>query len=219
VTLPAFYPVLDSDVAAGHGWTVPELARACFAGGARLLQVRGKRVPSGALLEMVEAVVETAPEGALVVVNDRPDIARFAHARGVHLGQDDVPVAVARALLGPSALVGVSTHTPGQVVRALAEPISYLAIGHIYPTATKNADYEAVGLALVRQAALAPEAGPLRAGGRVPIVAIGGITLDRAPEVIRAGATSVAVVSDLFATGDPEGRTRQFVDRLAGVTA
>jgi thiamine-phosphate pyrophosphorylase len=217
MTLPPFYPVLDADVAASHGWTVPELARACFAGGARLVQVRGKRVPSGPLLEMVEAVVAAAPPDALVVVNDRPDVARMARAAGVHVGQDDVPVADAREIVGPAALVGVSTHADDQIVRALAEPLSYLAIGHIYPTATKDADYGALGLALVRRAFRRPERGAARAGGPVPIVAIGGITLDRAPEVIGAGATSVAVVSDVFATGDPEARCREYVERLAGL--
>jgi thiamine-phosphate pyrophosphorylase len=217
VTLPPFYAVLDAEVAASHGWTVPELARACFSGGARLVQVRGKRVPSGPLLEMIEAVLDGAPPDATVVVNDRPDVARIARAGGVHVGQEDVPAADARAIVGPAALVGVSTHTEAQVVRALADPISYLAIGHIYPTATKGADYEAVGLGLVRFAAALPEAGPRRAGWRVPVVAIGGITLDRAAEVIAAGAASVAVVSDLFATGDPEARARQFVERLRGV--
>jgi thiamine-phosphate pyrophosphorylase len=217
VTLPPFYPVLDVEVAASHGWTVPELARACFAGGARLVQVRGKRVPSGRLLEMVEAVLEEAPAGALVIVNDRPDVARMAGAGGVHVGQDDVSVADAREIVGPSALVGVSTHTEEQVIRALAEPLGYLAIGHVYPTATKDADYEALGLALVRRASGLPERGAARAGGSVPIVAIGGITLARAPEVIAAGAASVAVVSDVFATGDPERRSRQYVERLAGI--
>jgi thiamine-phosphate pyrophosphorylase len=217
MTLPPFYPVLDADVTASHGWTVPELARACFAGGARLVQVRGKRVPGGPLLQMVEAVMAVAPQGALVVVNDRPDIARMAHAAGVHVGQEDVPVAEARAIVGPAALVGVSTHTEEQVVCALAEPLGYLAIGHIFATATKDAAYDALGLELVRRAFRRPERGAARAGGPVPIVAIGGITLDRSPEVIGAGATSVAVVSDVFATGDPETRCRQFVDRLAGL--
>jgi thiamine-phosphate pyrophosphorylase len=217
VTLPPFYPVLDADVAAAHGWTVPELARACFAGGARLVQVRGKRVPSGPLLDMVEAVLAAAPADAIVIVNDRPDVARIARASGVHVGQDDVPVADARAIVGPAALVGVSTHTEAQVVRALAEPLSYLAVGHVYPTSTKDADYEALGLDLVRFAARRPEGGLGRVGGPIPVVAIGGITLARAPAVIEAGAVSVAVVSDLFATGDPEGRSRQFVQRLAGL--
>lgn len=217
MTLPPFYPVLDAEVAAAHGWTVPELARACFDGGARLLQVRGKRVPSGRLLEMVEAVVTAAPGDALVIVNDRPDVARMAQAHGVHVGQDDVAAADARAIVGPAAIVGVSTHTDAQVERALAEPLSYLAIGHIFPTATKDADYEALGLELVRRAFRRPERGTARAGGPVPIVAIGGITLARAAEVIGAGAASVAVVSDVFATGDPEARCRQFVERLAGL--
>ena len=215
MTLPRFYAVLDVDVAAAHGWTVPELARACFAGGARLAQVRGKRVPSGPLLEIVDEVMKAAPDGAIVIVNDRADVARLAGASGVHVGQEDLPVAEARAIVGAAAMVGVSTHTTEQIARALAEPLSYLAIGHVVPTATKEAEYDAVGLDMGRHAAALPEAGPGRAGGPVPIVAIGGITLERAPSVIEAGAASVAVVSDLFATSDPERRTRQFVEVLS----
>ncbi len=214
MTLPRLYAVLDVDVAATHGWTVPDLARACFAGGARLLQVRGKRVPSGPLLDMVDAVMDAAPRDAIVIVNDRPDVARLAQAAGVHVGQDDLSVADARAVVGPDAIVGVSTHTSAQIARALAQPLSYVAVGHVFPTATKDADYDAVGLDLVRHAASVPEGGPGRAGGAIPVVAIGGITLERAPSVIAAGAASVAVVSDLFATGDPEARTRQFVEQL-----
>ena len=209
--------MLDVDVAANRGWTVPELARACFAGGARLVQVRGKRVPSGPLLEIVDAVMAASPDDAIVIVNDRPDVARLARAAGVHVGQEDSSVPDTRAIMGAAAIVGVSTHTHAQIARAHAEPLSYLAVGHIFPTATKEADYEAVGLDLVRHAASVPEGGPGRAGGPVPVVAIGGITLDRAPMVIEAGAASVAVVSDLFATGDPEARTRQFVERLRDV--
>lgn len=215
MTLPPFYAILDADVCARHGWTVPDLARACLAGGARLLQVRGKRVPSGPLLEMVDEVVAAAAgTGAVVIVNDRADIARLAGAGGVHVGQDDLPAADARTIVGPTALLGLSTHTPALVDRALAEPISYIAVGPVFATATKDTGCDPVGLDLVRYAFAAPEAGPGRAGGRVPVVAIGGITLDLAASVIDAGAASVSVVSDLFATGDPEARTRQYVQRL-----
>jgi thiamine-phosphate pyrophosphorylase len=215
LSLPPLYAVLDVEIAANHGWTVPDLARACVAGGARLLQVRGKRVPSGRLLELVDEIVDdTASIGSIVVVNDRADVARIAHAAGVHVGQDDLSAADARALLGPSTLVGLSTHTRTQVDVALAEPISYLAVGPVFATNTKDTGFAPVGLELVRYAAECPDAGQNRAGGPLPIVAIGGITLDHAAKVLAAGATSVAVITDLFATGNPERRTRQFVETL-----
>ena len=202
---------MDADVTAGCGWTVPDAARACLDGGARFLQLRAKRVPGGAFLEWCDAVVAAAiPYGAAVVVNDRPDIARMAGAAGVHVGQDDLPASAARALLGR---IGdrrpLHTHAE-QVEAARAEPITYLAVGPIFGSVTKDTGYEAVGLDLVQFAAA-------KTDGAVPVVAIGGITLDRAPQVLAAGATSIAVIGDLFVTGDPEARTRQFLARLGDV--
>ena len=206
MTLPRVYAVLDGDVAARFGWTLEALADACLAGGARLLQVRVKQGTARGLLDASRRVVEAAAgAGARVVVNDRPDIARLAGAWGLHLGQDDLPVAAARIVTGPSMAVGLSTHTAEQIAAARAEPIDYLAVGPVYETGTKDTGYRAVGLDLVRTAS---------AAGGLPVVAIGGITLDRADEVLRAGAASVAVISDLFTGGDPAARTRLFVERL-----
>jgi thiamine-phosphate pyrophosphorylase len=208
VILPALTAIVDADVTAAHGWTVPEAARACLNGGARLLQVRAKRAPSQALLEWCDEIVAAAaPFGAAVVVNDRADVARMTGAAGVHVGQDDLLPAKARAILGPAAIVGLSTHTREQVVSAGREPITYLAVGPIFGSRTKDTGYEAVGLDLVRFAVAV-------GGTNLPAVAIGGVTLDRAEEVIAAGAASVAVIGDLFATGDPEARTREYVERL-----
>jgi thiamine-phosphate pyrophosphorylase len=210
VILPPLTAIVDRDVAAAYGWSVPDAARAFLAGGARLIQVRGKGVPSGVLLEWCDDIVAAAAAfETLVVVNDRPDVARMADAAGVHVGQDDLRPQDARAIVGPSAIVGLSTHTREQVLNARADPIAYLAVGPIFGSRTKETGYDAVGLELVRFAVDAT-------GGAVPIVAIGGITLDRAADVLAAGAASVAVIGDLFATRDPEGRTRQYVDRLAG---
>jgi thiamine-phosphate pyrophosphorylase len=138
-----------------------------------------------------------------VIVNDRADIAAMAKADGVHVGQDDLPVADARAIAGASAIVGVSTHDERQVQAALETSADYLAVGPIYGTASKDTGYEARGLDLVRYAA----------AGAKPVVAIGGITLARTPEVIAAGATAIAVISELLRE-DPERRTRQFIDLL-----
>jgi thiamine-phosphate pyrophosphorylase len=209
VILPLLTAIVDAEVAAEHGWTVPEAARACLAGGARLLQIRGKRAPGRALLAWCDEVVDAAtPFAASVVVNDRAEIARMAGAAGVHVGQDDLPPVRARGILGDRAIVGLSTHTIEQIAAARESPIMYLAVGPVFGTATKDTGYEPVGTDLIRHAAQLFQR-------TVPIVAIGGITLERAPAVLAAGAASVAVIRDLFATGDPEARTRQYLDALA----
>lgn len=136
--------------------------------------------------------------GAAVIVNDRADIAAMSHAAGVHVGQDDLAPAAARALVGPEAIVGYSTHTLEQVRAAVAEPVSYIAVGPVFDTRSKQTGYEAIGLEFVTAAA--------RIAGAIPIVAIGGITLDSAPAVLAAGAASVAVIGDLLAGSDPARR-------------
>lgn len=194
------------------GWTLSTLADAYLAGGARFLQVRCKTASSAAFLAACEDVVARAHScGATVIVNDRADIAALAGADGVHVGQEDLDPASVRRLLGPSAIVGLSTHSPDQVREASELPVDYIAVGPVFGTSTKDTGYRAVGTALVSDAAAA-----LRAAGVVkPIVAIGGITLERAPDVIRAGAASVAIISDLLVTGNPEGRVRDYLRALA----
>ena len=146
------------------------------------------------------------PRGASAIVNDRVDLALLAQAEGVHVGQDDLPVAEARALLGPGAIVGFSTHSVAQIDPALATPLSYIAVGPVFGTTSKETGYNAVGLELVREAVR-------RANGR-PVVAIGGITLATAPAVIAAGASMVAVIADLLAGGDPAAAVRRYVNTL-----
>jgi len=212
---PPLYAILDEETAARAGWSIPGLARGCLAGGARLLQIRAKLAPGGALLAMCEEVVAEARRvGAILIVNDRADIAALAGADGVHLGQDDLPVrAVVRAF--PSlGLIGVSTHSPEQVDQAAAGPAGYIAVGPVFETHTKTTPYASVGVELVRYAAGHVSRSSGRPSAARPVVAIGGITLERAPEVIEAGATSVAVISDLLSTGDPEARVRQYLARL-----
>ncbi len=143
-----------------------------------------------------------------VVINDRADIAAMARAGGVHVGQTDLPVEEARAMVGREAIVGVSTHDRDQVDRALQTSASYVAVGPVYATSTKDTGYGPRGLDLVRYAA----------GRGKPIVAIGGITLDRAPEVIEAGASGLAVITDILVDDDVEGRVREYCRRLPATT-
>ena len=194
------------------GWTLPALADAYLAGGARFIQIRSKHAPSGVFLEMCEDVVARARKAdATVIVNDRADIARLSAADGVHVGQDDLDPASVRRILGDSAIVGVSTHSPDQVRAALRMPVDYIAVGPIFGTSTKATGYRDVGTALVSEAVAIVRT----ANADTPIVAIGGITLERAPGVIAAGASSVAVISDLLSTGHPEARVREYLRAIA----
>lgn len=204
------HAIVDVDVSARAGWTALALARAYLDGGARVIQIRAKQLPSGPLLDLCDRIVDVASTfDAAVIVNDRVDLARLAGAAGAHVGQDDMPAAEARTQLGPDAVIGYSTHTVAQVRAALALPVSYIAVGPVFGTTTKDTGYTAVGLDLV--AAAAHMAGP------IPIVAIGGITFDNAVSVIEAGASAVAVIGDLLATGDPTGRTRAYLQRLPDI--
>jgi thiamine-phosphate pyrophosphorylase len=205
------YVICDADACRRAGWTLLDFASACLNGGARLLQVRAKAEPSGRLFDETLAIVERAGSEAQVIVNDRADIARLAGAAGVHVGQDDLSPAEVRSVVGDRAVLGWSTHTTTQLDVALSQPISYVAIGPVFATTTKSTGYEALGLAPVADAAR-------RAAQRgLPLVAIGGITLDRAEAILSHGAASVAVIGDLLVTGDPEGRVRAYLSRLSRV--
>ena len=208
--LPRLNAIVDVEFAERAGWRPIDLANAYLAGGARFLQLRAKNLPGDRFLELARAIAVAAHErGALFVINDRADLARLAGADGVHIGQEDLPPAAVRRVVGDTAIVGRSTHTPEQLAAALAEPVSYVALGPVFGTTTKATGYDAVGLARVGAAAAA--------AGRVPLVAIGGITLDTAPSVIDAGAASVAVIGDLLSTGDPAARVQEYCRRLGHV--
>jgi len=198
--------IVDVETAAAAGWRPADLAARYLEGGARWLQLRAKRLPDGEFLDLCDEVTALAAgAGAAVIVNDRADLARMSGAAGVHLGQEDLPPAAARAVLGAEAIVGWSTHTLEQIAAAAALPVSYIAVGPVFGTATKDTGYAAVGLERVREAAHG-------SGGR-PVVAIGGVTLARAPEVLAAGGSAVAVITDLLAA-DPAARVRAYLDAL-----
>jgi thiamine-phosphate pyrophosphorylase len=212
------------DTAERAGWTPLDLAAAYLNGGARFLQIRAKSLSGAAFLDLASRIREIAhAAGAVLVINDRADIARLSGADGVHVGQDDLSAPAARAIVGPGAMLGLSTHTGPQIDAAVLQPVTYVAVGPVFGTSTKATGYEAVGLDLVRYAARrlafsASEAGLPGAcsdGSSARLVAIGGITLDRAVDVIDAGAASIAVITDLIAGGDPEARVRAYIARLA----
>lgn len=202
---PTLYPIVDTAACARARIDPVSFAEACLRGGARILQLRQKDGGSAVRLDLARRLARTAAAaGAGLIVNDRADIAVLAGASGVHVGQEDLGVEDVRRVAGPSLVVGLSTHTPEQVDAALAGTATYVAVGPVYGTATKETGYSARGLDLVRYAA----------GRGKPIVAIGGITLATVGELVAAGATGVAVISDLVSAADPERRVREYVRAL-----
>ena len=207
--LPRLYAILDVDVLAARGLDPVTVLDVWIAAGVRLVQLRAKALAGGPLLDVARAMATRLHRvSGLSIVNDRADIARLAAASGVHVGQEDLAPADARAIAGPGRIVGLSTHTDEQVERALPLALDYIAIGPVFPTRTKGPmAADPVGLKGVRRAvALGQSVG-------LPVVAIGGIDLENAREVLAAGAASVAVISDLLA-GDPEARAKAYAEAL-----
>jgi thiamine-phosphate pyrophosphorylase len=201
--LPSLYAIVDP---LDTGRAPEDLAAAYLAGGARLLQLRLKQATSRELLHAAERIAALArAAGARFLVNDRPDIARAVDADGVHLGQDDVPVAAARRVLGLGRLVGVSTHDPAEARAAVAAGADYIGVGPIYATATKERALPPSGTALVEA---------VRTIARCPLVAIGGITAATAPAVRAAGADAVAMIGALARASDPAAEVRRVIAAL-----
>ena len=205
--LPRLYPVTDRRLSGlSHA---EQVARLCE-GGARLVQLREKHLPAREFYREAEEALGVARSfGAKLIVNDRADVALAVGADGVHLGQDDMPPEAARALLGGEAIIGFSTHGVEQAIIAARLPVSYIAVGPVFATSSKERPDPVVGLEGVRRVREAIRS--------VPLVAIGGITVQTAPEVVGAGADSVAVIAALVAASDPAEitrRTRDFLARL-----
>jgi thiamine-phosphate pyrophosphorylase len=202
--LPRLYPITDTLVS---GLSHAEQVELLAAGGATLIQLRDKRASPREFYEAaLEAMSLARRLGVRIVINDRVDIAIAVKADGVHLGQTDLPPDRARLLLGESRIVGYSTHALEQALVATFAPVDYIAIGPVFQTQTKERPDEVVGLKTVSE---------VKRRVNKPLVAIGGITLDSARLVIKAGADSVAVISDLLSPGDIADRTRRFLVLLA----
>ena len=181
------------------------LAQALFDGGARLVQVRNKTASARSLFNQVESILKRAPADASVIVNDRVDVARITGAAGVHLGQSDIGVVEARRILGPGQIIGFSTHNLEQALAASKLPADYIAVGPIFPTSTKLNAEPVVGLEKLATICKAVQK---------PVVAIGGIRLENAAEVLAAGPHSIAVVSDLLSAADIQARVREWINQL-----
>jgi thiamine-phosphate pyrophosphorylase len=203
------YGIADDDAARARGRTAVEVGRALARGGAAAVQLRMKGAGAGAMLAAARELASACrAAGCAFIVNDRPDVARLVEADGVHLGQEDVPVAAARAVLPAGAWVGVSTHDDAELDRALAEGADYVGWGPVFETASKSGAPAARGVAALRAAVA-------RVAGRVPVVAIGGITAENAGEVAAAGALAWAVIGDVAGAEDMKERIRRLVEAAA----
>ena len=203
LVLPRLYVILDAALL-----TVPETecAKELAGAGVRLLQYRDKRATVRELFESSKRLSSLLiPQGITFVVNDRADVALATEASGVHVGQEDLRAEAARSVIGTGKLLGVSTHNLDQFKHATATSADYVAIGPVFSTSTKANPDPVVGIELIRR---------VRPLTDKPIVAIGGITLERAAEVIQAGADSVAVISDILLAPDPGQRARQYIELL-----
>lgn len=182
------YPIADTGILARHGFEPVGFAEALLDGGARLVQFRHKDAYTRPAFEQLERIAELCRiAGAQLIVNDRADFAAICDA-GLHVGQEDLPPALARRVMG-ERMLGLSTHNEAQMRAAANEPVDYVALGPIFRTDSKrNADPQ-VGVQNLKT---------WRPLVEKPLVAIGGITLDNAREVLAAGANCVAVIGDLL---------------------
>lgn len=205
--LPKLYPITDRRLSGlSHAEQVARLVE----GGAVFIQLREKHLsPREFYREAEEALKVARARGAKLIINDRADIALTLDADGVHLGQDDVPPEAARALLGEGAVIGFSTHSVEQAIAAARLPVDYIAVGPVFATTSKERPDPQVGLEGLRRVR--------EAVGRIPLVAIGGVTRENAPSVLAAGADSVAVISALLSPEVPSEIPRLTREFLAGL--
>jgi len=170
-----------------------QIAGQMIAGGVDLIQLRAKAYPPAEIAKIAAALHDsTLPRGVPLVINDHPEITRIVPAEGVHVGQDDLPIASVREIAGPNCVVGKSTHSVDQAIRAFYEGADYIGFGPIFATPTKP-DYPPIGLEEIRK---------VHDAVHIPIFCIGGIKLDNLPEVIEAGARRVVIVSGLLQAKD-----------------
>jgi thiamine-phosphate pyrophosphorylase len=183
------------------GRALADVLPAAIAGGVDMVQLREKRLSDDELATAAHTARKLCEQsGALLIVNDRPDVAAATGAHGVHVGQEDMPVAQVRELVGPDVVVGLSTHTPAEIDAIGAEDgVDYIGVGPVHATPTKPGR-PAVGLELVRHAA---------AHARLPFFAIGGIDAENLAAIVQAGAQRVSVLRAIADAADPEDATRR----------
>ena len=200
LTLAPLYAILDPEQTKGR--TPTTVLRQLLEGGVKTLQLRVKAMPPSEFLELANAArAQTRAAGCQLIVNDRVDIALACDADGVHLGQDDLPLAVGRKLMG-QRIVGISTHDLVQAREAERNGADYIGFGPMFGTTTKGTGYSARGVEMLVQ---------IRAGVKIPIVAIGGINEQNVQQVWQAGADAAAIISDILGADDVVSKTRRII--------
>ncbi len=196
------YVLISSSIAAK---SVIKTTRLVMDGGADAIQLREKTISDSEFITLAEEVRDiTTKNGTLLIINDRVHIAREINADGIHLGQQDMSALEARNIVGDKKIIGVSTHSVIQAKQAQKDGADYIAVGPIYPTKTKN--YEpSVGIQIIREISKAVN---------IPFIAIGAITLDNLDEVLKAGASRIAVCSAIIGSKDIYSSTKQFKEKL-----
>jgi thiamine-phosphate pyrophosphorylase len=201
--------VLTDRRAAGDRSLV-DVIRAAVRGGATAVQLRDKGASTREVVELARALLAvTRPAGVPLIVNDRADVALAIDADGVHVGQDDLPAPLARAVLGPDRILGVSAGTVDEARQAEREGADYLGVGDVYGTPSKADAGTPIGLSGLAEIARVVS---------IPVVAIGGIALDNAAATVRAGASGVAVISAVVGAPDPEAAARRLLRAVTGLS-
>ena len=204
---------LVTDAALSEGRSTPEIVEAAIEGGVDIVQLREKNRSANDRYRLgLELRERTEAAEIPLIINDRIDIAEAIDADGVHLGDDDLPISVARELLGPNAILGRSVSTPEAAREAERAGADYLGVGSVYGTTSKETDSEQSEIGLDRVRAI-------REATTLPFVGIGGVTPENAADVVSAGADGVAVISAITGAEDPENATRRLSDAVAGVSA
>ena len=200
LVLPPLYAILDPEQTQGRA--AEDTLRQLLAGGAAIVQLRVKTMAPRNFLELARfARAETQTYGCKLIINDRVDVALACDADGVHLGQDDLPLAAGRKLVGQK-IVGVSTHDIEQARDAERKGADYIGFGPMFGTTTKNTGYAARGVEML---------GKIRAAVKLPIVAIGGINEQNVTQVWQAGADSAAIISDILGAADVVAKTQRIL--------
>ncbi len=201
--------VITADARAARGRSHYEIAEAAIRGGATAVQLRMKDDPNGMIVETASKIAELCGEGGVTfIINDRVDVAIAVGAAGVHVGPEDAPVGTARERLGPGPLLGVSAATTEEATAAWRAGADYLGVGAIFATVTKGDAGAPVGPARIHE---------IRRTVPIPVVGIGGITVDNAAAVIRAGAAGVAVITAVTLADDMAEATRRLREQVDAV--
>lgn len=199
---------LVTSQALSRGRSTEGIVRAALAGGVRLIQLREKEMPFPQLFRLAEKIrAMTKKSGALLIINDRLDLALAVGADGVHLGQDDLPVAHARKI-APSLIIGASTHSLKEALAAQKAGASYVNIGPIFPTQTKKWDEKFIGIPKMKQIA---------AKIQIPFTVMGGIKEKHVPDLVKAGAGTIAVVTAVTAAENPRQAAKELLALIRSV--